>query len=160
VYTNLVSGIRAAETERLPLSNRIAPAMYSAHTPPPRVPHTSGLRAGVFSPLGHIAPDITICDASYPKNLSPKLLQAWMDASVHASSIYPPNFGRLGSNPLTHLESALTKNSRVTALESADPKSLDLKSFRIRTYKNWRGEGGKTSRLFKHQPSMRDTARR
>jgi hypothetical protein len=45
--------------------------------------------------------------------------------------------------PLSPLESALPQNNRVTRLESALPKSLDLKSFRIRTSKKWRGEGGK-----------------
>src|SRR5208282_914591 len=44
---------------------------------------------------------------------------------------------------LTPLESALTKNTPITPLESADPKTLDLKSFRIRTYEKRRGEGGK-----------------
>jgi hypothetical protein len=42
---------------------------------------------------------------------------------------------------LNSLESALAKNSRVTRLESALTKMLRLKSFRIRTYKKWRGEG-------------------
>src|SRR5882724_4810854 len=36
-------------------------------------------------------------------------------------------------------ESALPKNRPVTRLESADPKILDLKSFRIRTYRKWWG---------------------
>jgi hypothetical protein len=44
---------------------------------------------------------------------------------------------------LSPLESTLPKNGRVTRLESADPKTLDLKSFRIRTYEKGRGEGGK-----------------
>src|SRR5258708_1108884 len=39
------------------------------------------------------------------------------------------------SPALKPLESALPQNGRVTRLESADPKTLDLKSFRIRTYK-------------------------
>ena len=39
------------------------------------------------------------------------------------------------------LESALPRNERVTPVESALPKSLDLKSFRIRTYKKGGGEG-------------------
>src|SRR5580692_6102745 len=47
-----------------------------------------------------------------------------------------------GTNKLSPLESALTKNPRVTHLESALPNSLDLKSFRIRTYEKGRGEGG------------------
>jgi hypothetical protein len=42
---------------------------------------------------------------------------------------------------LTPLESALTKNEPVTPLESADPKTLDLKSFRIRTYEKRGGRG-------------------
>src|SRR5271168_4221565 len=45
------------------------------------------------------------------------------------------------SNNLSPLESALTKNRRVTHLESALPKSLDLKSFRIRTYEKRGGRG-------------------
>ena len=44
--------------------------------------------------------------------------------------------------PLSPLESADPQNSRVTRLESALPKTLGLKSFRIRTYEKWRGEGG------------------
>ena len=39
------------------------------------------------------------------------------------------------------VESALTENGRVTPLESALPKTLNLKVFRIRTYEKWRGEG-------------------
>ena len=42
---------------------------------------------------------------------------------------------------LSPSESALTKNAPVTPLESALPKCLNLKSFRIRTYKIRRGEG-------------------
>jgi hypothetical protein len=45
---------------------------------------------------------------------------------------------------LTPVESALTRMSRVTGLESALTNSLDLKSFRIRTYKKPGGEGGST----------------
>jgi hypothetical protein len=44
---------------------------------------------------------------------------------------------------LTPSESALTKNAPVTLLESALTKCLNLKSFRIRTYKIRRGEGSK-----------------
>ncbi len=44
---------------------------------------------------------------------------------------------------LSPSESALTKNAPVTRLESALPKCLNLKSFRIRTYKIRRGEGSK-----------------
>jgi hypothetical protein len=40
-------------------------------------------------------------------------------------------------------ESALTKNAPITRLESALPKCLNLKSFRIRTYKIRQGEGSK-----------------
>src|SRR5882757_10734779 len=47
------------------------------------------------------------------------------------------------SPALKPLESALPQNGRVTRLESADPKTLDLKSFRIRTYKKG-GEGDQT----------------
>jgi hypothetical protein len=43
---------------------------------------------------------------------------------------------------LTSLESALTEKAPVTPLQSALPKSLDLKPFRIRTYEKRRGEGG------------------
>src|SRR5277367_6309309 len=59
-------------------------------------------------------------------------------------------------NPLTPLQSALPQNAPITRLESALPKSLDLKSFGIRTYKKWRGEGGKllTSSLL---PLLQDT---
>ncbi len=45
------------------------------------------------------------------------------------------------TNKLSPLESTLTKNPRVTRLESALPNSLDLKSFRIRTYEKRRGRG-------------------
>ena len=44
---------------------------------------------------------------------------------------------------LTPLQSALTKNEPITRLESADPKTRHLKSFRIRTSKKRRGGGGK-----------------
>ena len=44
---------------------------------------------------------------------------------------------------LTPVESALTRMSRVTGLESALTNSLDLKSFRIRTYEKTQGEGVK-----------------
>src|SRR5277367_5568129 len=47
------------------------------------------------------------------------------------------------SQELTPLQSALTKNAPITLLESALPKTLDLKSFRIRTYEKRRGEGCK-----------------
>src|ERR1700722_2568633 len=43
---------------------------------------------------------------------------------------------------LTPSESALPRNRCVTRLESALPKSLHLKPFRIRTYEKWRGGGG------------------
>jgi hypothetical protein len=42
---------------------------------------------------------------------------------------------------LTSLQSALTQNAPVTPLQSADPKTRHLKSFRIRTSKKRRGEG-------------------
>jgi hypothetical protein len=45
-------------------------------------------------------------------------------------------------NSLTPLQSALPQNRRVTRLESADPKTRHLKSFRIRTYEKGWGEGG------------------
>jgi len=48
------------------------------------------------------------------------------------------------SQTVNPLESALPKNRRVTPLESALPNSLDLKSFRIRTYK----KGGGSDCLF------------
>jgi hypothetical protein len=47
------------------------------------------------------------------------------------------------NSALNSLESALPKNAPITPLQSADPKTLDLKSFRIRTYEKGRGEGGK-----------------
>jgi hypothetical protein len=46
-------------------------------------------------------------------------------------------------NVLTPLESALPKNAPVTPLQSADPKTKDLKSFRIRRSEKGWGEGGK-----------------
>ena len=46
------------------------------------------------------------------------------------------------TNALTSLESALIEKSPVTPLQSALPKSLDLKPFRIRTYEKRWGEGG------------------
>ena len=45
-------------------------------------------------------------------------------------------------NSLTPLQSALPQNRRVTRLESADPKTRHLKSFRIRTCEKGVGEGG------------------
>ena|ERR1700720_1798215 len=42
---------------------------------------------------------------------------------------------------LTPLAPALTKNPPATPFESALPKSLDLKPFRIRTYQKGRGGG-------------------
>jgi hypothetical protein len=42
---------------------------------------------------------------------------------------------------LTSLQSALTQNAPVTPLQSADPKTRHLKSFRIRTSNKRRGEG-------------------
>src|SRR5580700_5642225 len=53
-----------------------------------------------------------------------------------------PNYSLLTTHDsLNPLKSALAKNKRVTLLESALPNSLDLKSFRIRTYKKRWGEG-------------------
>jgi len=45
------------------------------------------------------------------------------------------------SFPVTPPESALTQNVPLTLVESALTNSLDLKSFRIRTYKKMAGEG-------------------
>jgi len=45
------------------------------------------------------------------------------------------------ANTASPSESALTKKQRVTRLESALTNSLDLKVFRIRSYKKRRGEG-------------------
>jgi hypothetical protein len=45
-------------------------------------------------------------------------------------------------NTASPSESALTKKQHVTRLESALTNSLDLKVFRIRSYKKKRGEGG------------------
>ena len=44
---------------------------------------------------------------------------------------------------LTPLESALPQNAPITRLESALPKTQDLKPFRIRTYEKTPGGGGK-----------------
>src|SRR5271163_4819246 len=52
------------------------------------------------------------------------------------------SLARYTRNQLTPSESALPRSRRVARLESALPKSLDLKSFRIRTCEKWRGEGG------------------
>ena len=46
------------------------------------------------------------------------------------------------STPATHLKSAVTKNASATPLECAFPKSLDLKSPEMNTYKKY---GGPTS---------------
>src|SRR5580704_6825850 len=62
------------------------------------------------------------------------------------SSVVLPDNSRLHAqqnNPLSPSESAVPKNAAVTRLESAVPKSLDLKSFRIRTCEKRRGEGWK-----------------
>ena len=55
------------------------------------------------------------------------------------ASDVPPSNANSTVNPI---ESALTKNVRVTPLQSADPKILALKSFRIRTYKKRDGGRG------------------
>jgi len=58
---------------------------------------------------------------------------------LHVCSDVPPFHP---ANVLTSLESALTENTPVTPLQSALPKTLDLKPFRIRTYeKRWGGGG-------------------
>jgi hypothetical protein len=49
-----------------------------------------------------------------------------------------------GQKPLSPIESALTQSAPITPLESALPNSLDLKSFRIRTYRKT-GVGGATA---------------
>src|SRR5208282_4702067 len=48
-----------------------------------------------------------------------------------------------GPTPVSAVESALTKFASVTRLESALAKTLDLKSFRICTYKKRGGRGSK-----------------
>ena len=57
------------------------------------------------------------------------------------------------------LESAHPENAPVTRLESALPKSLDLKPFRIRTYENWRGEGDKMLTRNSRQGALRTAFR-
>ena len=52
-----------------------------------------------------------------------------------------PNFAKSRETHLTSIESALTRDTPITRLESALTKSLDLKSFRIRTYKKGGGGG-------------------
>src|SRR5271163_5332293 len=52
-------------------------------------------------------------------------------------------FAAIAHRRVNLLESALPENAPVTRLESALPKSLDLKPFRIRTCEKWRGWGGK-----------------
>ena len=58
-------------------------------------------------------------------------------APCFGTSVVPPQNGILAVNPS---ESALAKNTPITPLQSALPKSLDLKSFRIRTYETRWGE--------------------
>src|SRR5882724_6797493 len=76
----------------------------------------------------------------------PGLIPALISSAPSLRGQIPNSDGRQ-ANPLTTyltpLESALTKNGRVTRSESADPKSLDLKSFRIRTSGKKEGGGGK-----------------
>ncbi len=60
-----------------------------------------------------------------------------LGTSLGASDVPPPNAFPT-ANPV---ESTLPNNGRVTRLESADPKTLALKPFRIRTYKKGWGEG-------------------
>ena len=63
-----------------------------------------------------------------------------------------PSFSPLVTrhSSLSPLESAHPQNSRVTRLESALPKSLDLKSFRIRTCKKAGGRGSSVNQLCRH----------
>src|SRR5882724_630132 len=78
--------------------------------------------------------------------IGPGLIPALISSAPSLRGQIPNSDGRQ-ANPLTTyltpLESALTKNGRVTRSESADPKSLDLKSFRIRTSGKKEGGGGK-----------------
>jgi hypothetical protein len=62
-----------------------------------------------------------------------------LGTSLGASDVPPPN-ATPTANPV---ESALPKDALVTRLESADPKTLALKPFRIRTYKKGWGGGCK-----------------
>jgi hypothetical protein len=68
--------------------------------------------------------------------------------------------GPATSRPVTTLDSALTKNDAASPLESAITKSLDLKFFRMRTYRKHRGVEGLIVNL-PHEvevPSPRDHA--
>jgi hypothetical protein len=62
-------------------------------------------------------------------------------ASQRCRAVLSRHFPAIAHQRATLLESALPENAPVTRLESALPKTLDLKPFRIRTYKKWRGEG-------------------
>src|SRR5271165_2960165 len=64
-------------------------------------------------------------------------------SAVHRSSTLPSIHGSSSTTPypVSPVESALTRNARVTPLQSALPEWLKLKSFRIRTYEKRRGRG-------------------
>ena len=72
-----------------------------------------------------------------------KRMQFDPSAAILRSASGKPH--RIASKRADHslfpLESALTKNTFVTLLESALTKSFDLKSFRIRSYRKRQGEG-------------------
>src|ERR1700675_3972808 len=89
----------------------------------------------LFAPATHTRehtpsfPAPTSCPAhsSHPL-ISVQMPQGDMRSPVLSSL---PNDSRPSAYSLTPLQSALTENAYVTPLESALPKSLDLKSFRI-----------------------------
>jgi hypothetical protein len=82
---------------------------------------------------------------SCPAHDSHRLLFIRMPQGIKSPvlSLRPNNLRSATCFSLTPLQSALTENARVTRLESALTKLLDLKSFRIRTYEKRWGEGCK-----------------
>jgi hypothetical protein len=93
------------------------------------------------SPLSaHVAPKIL--SLSLPRYVVTSLLRF----SVFALSVpriiqIPARNPFSAHDQLTPLQSALPRKSPVSLAESAHPKSLDLKYFRIRTCEKGRGEG-------------------
>jgi hypothetical protein len=84
----------------------------------------------------------------HPPSLS-KVDSAPLRVRVSCSGRFPFTLSLEGKRALCGfalnlLESALAKNAPVTPLGSALTKLLNLESFRIRTYEEWRGEGGVT----------------
>jgi hypothetical protein len=80
-----------------------------------------------------------LCSPSLPNCPSSKPLRMILIQMPRGCAVESPNVP--ASKPakrLTSLESALPKNAPVTPLQSADPKTKDLKSFRIRrSEKGW-----------------------